>query len=118
MERTALIAGAGIGGLSAGIALQRAGWQVRIFERAASARELGFGLLLAPNAIAALRELAVAAAVTARGFTPTCGEVRRLDGTLLKRIRLPPPEAPGWDRPQNPRPRGRLSIISDYPARA
>ncbi len=52
MERTALIAGAGIGGLSAGIALQRAGWQVRVFERAASVRELGFGLLLAPNAIA------------------------------------------------------------------
>ena len=37
----------------------------------------------------------MAAAVTARGFTPTCGEVRRLDGTLLKRIRLPPPEALG-----------------------
>ncbi len=95
MKRTALIVGAGIGGLSAGIALQRAGWQVRVFERAASARELGFGLLLAPNAIAALGELGVADAVTARGFTPTHGEVRRLDGTILKRVRLPPPEALG-----------------------
>ena len=55
MTRTALIAGAGIGGLSAGIALRRAGWDIRIFERAASPRELGFGLLVAPNAIAALR---------------------------------------------------------------
>jgi len=31
-QGTALIVGAGIGGLAAGIALQRAGWQVRIFE--------------------------------------------------------------------------------------
>ena len=60
MTRTALIVGAGIGGLSAGIALRQAGWNIRIFERAASPRELGFGLGLAPNAIAALRELGVA----------------------------------------------------------
>jgi len=32
--RTALIVGAGIGGLAAGIALRRAGWRVRVFERA------------------------------------------------------------------------------------
>jgi 2-polyprenyl-6-methoxyphenol hydroxylase-like FAD-dependent oxidoreductase len=53
VNRTALIVGAGIGGLSAAIALRQAGWNVRIFERAESARELGFGLSLAPNAIAA-----------------------------------------------------------------
>jgi 2-polyprenyl-6-methoxyphenol hydroxylase-like FAD-dependent oxidoreductase len=34
--RTALIVGAGIGGLAAGVALQRTGWTVRIFERNAS----------------------------------------------------------------------------------
>ena len=55
VTRTAVIVGAGIGGLSAGIALRQAGWNIRIFERAASPRELGFGLGLAPNAIAALR---------------------------------------------------------------
>ena len=57
MTRTALIVGAGIGGLSAAIALRKAGWNVRVFERAASVRELGFALLVAPNAMAALREL-------------------------------------------------------------
>jgi 2-polyprenyl-6-methoxyphenol hydroxylase-like FAD-dependent oxidoreductase len=36
--RTALIVGAGIGGLSAGIALRQAGWVVRSFERAVSPR--------------------------------------------------------------------------------
>jgi 2-polyprenyl-6-methoxyphenol hydroxylase-like FAD-dependent oxidoreductase len=90
VTRTALILGAGIGGLSAGIALRQAGWDIRIFERAASPRELGFGLGLAPNAIAALRELGVADVVLARGFAPTRGEVRRMDGTVLKCAELPP----------------------------
>jgi 2-polyprenyl-6-methoxyphenol hydroxylase-like FAD-dependent oxidoreductase len=92
---TALIVGAGIGGLSAGIALRQAGWNVRIFERTASPRELGFGLLVAPNAIAALRDLGVADVVLARGFAPVRGELRRMDGTVLKRAEFPPPEALG-----------------------
>ena len=97
MTGTALIVGAGIGGLSAGIALRQAGWDIRIFERTASPRELGFGVALAPNAIAALGELGVADAVRARGFAPTStrGEVRRPDGTVLKRAQIPPAEALG-----------------------
>ena len=90
MARTALIVGAGIGGLSAAIALRQAGWQVRVFERAASPRELGFGLGLAPNAIEALGALGVADIVMARGFEPNRGEMRRMDGTVLKRAELPP----------------------------
>ena len=89
MKRTALIVGAGIGGMSAAIALRQAGWNVRLFERAATARELGFGLGVAPNAIAALRRLGVADVVLARGFAPTRGELRRMDGTVLKRLELP-----------------------------
>jgi 2-polyprenyl-6-methoxyphenol hydroxylase-like FAD-dependent oxidoreductase len=88
VRRTALIVGAGIGGLSAGIALRRAGWDIRIFERTASPRELGFGLGLAPNAMAALTELGVADVVLAGGYAPEAisAEVRRMDGTVLKRI--------------------------------
>lgn len=88
--RTALIAGAGIGGLSAGVALQQAGWNVRIFERATSPRELGFGVALAPNAVAALRALGIGDVVLQRSFEPRRGEIRRLDGTLLKRLEMPP----------------------------
>src|SRR5436309_3788598 len=90
MTRTAMIVGAGIGGLSSALALRQAGWHVRVFERAASPRELGFGLALAPNAIAALRELGVADAVLARSFEPRRAELRRLDGTVVKRAALPP----------------------------
>jgi 2-polyprenyl-6-methoxyphenol hydroxylase-like FAD-dependent oxidoreductase len=95
--RTALIVGAGIGGLSAGLALRQAGWQIRIFERAASPRELGFGLGLAPNAFVALRELGVADVVLARSYAPAYarGEVRRMDGTVVKRTAFPPPGALG-----------------------
>jgi 2-polyprenyl-6-methoxyphenol hydroxylase-like FAD-dependent oxidoreductase len=90
LTRLALIVGAGIGGLSAGLALRRAGWNICIFERAPSPRELGFGLGVAPNAIAALRTLGVAEVVLARGFEPRRAEVRRPDGSVLKQAELPP----------------------------
>ena len=90
VPRTALVVGAGIGGLSAAIALRQAGWNVRIFEQALSPRELGFGVGLAPNAIAALRDLGVADGVVAQGFAPGRGEFRRTDGSILKRAELPP----------------------------
>ena len=87
---SALVVGAGIGGLSAAIALRNAGWRVRVFEQAESPRELGFGVALAPNAIAALRELGVADTVISRGFQPRRGEFRRMDGTVVKRAEMPP----------------------------
>jgi 2-polyprenyl-6-methoxyphenol hydroxylase-like FAD-dependent oxidoreductase len=82
----ALIVGAGIGGLAAGIALRRCGWDVRIYERAASPRELGFGLLLAPNALAALAELNIAGAVVGRAAASAGVEIRRLNGQIIRRL--------------------------------
>jgi 2-polyprenyl-6-methoxyphenol hydroxylase-like FAD-dependent oxidoreductase len=86
MGQRALIVGAGIGGLAAGIALRRRGWEICIHERAANPRELGFGLLLAPNALAALRELGVAEAVTSGGVAAGPVEIRRLNGQVLRRF--------------------------------
>ena len=86
MTRTAVIVGAGIGGLAAGIALQRAGWRVRILERASSPRALGFGLALAPNAVAALQQIGLADRVLNEGHVPASIEVRRPDGTSLTRV--------------------------------
>jgi 2-polyprenyl-6-methoxyphenol hydroxylase-like FAD-dependent oxidoreductase len=82
----ALIVGAGIGGLAAALALRRAGWPVRVLERAESPRELGFALLLAPNAVHALRQIGVADAVLAGGHQVAAGEMRRLNGDLLRRF--------------------------------
>src|SRR4051794_40335609 len=64
-----IVIGAGIGGLSAGIPLRRAGIDVRVLERAASLKEIqiGYGLHVWPNATRALRELGVLEAVEAGG---------------------------------------------------
>jgi 2-polyprenyl-6-methoxyphenol hydroxylase-like FAD-dependent oxidoreductase len=86
--RIALIVGAGIGGLAAAVGLQRAGWRVRIFERASHLQELGFALLLAPNAVAALQQLGLAERVIAEGSEMTAGEVRGTGGRLLRRFDL------------------------------
>ena len=83
---TAIIVGASVGGLAAAIALRRAGWNVRVFERASQPRELGFGLVLAANAVSALRERSVADAIVPAGIHTHHVEIRRADGRVIKRF--------------------------------
>jgi 2-polyprenyl-6-methoxyphenol hydroxylase-like FAD-dependent oxidoreductase len=99
--RSALIVGAGIGGLAAGVTLQRAGWRIRVFEQAASPRELGFGLLLAPNAVSALRAIGVADRVLAVGVVPDSGEIHGTKARFLRSFDTPaaPIGAPCASRP-------------------
>lgn len=52
-----LIAGAGIGGLFAALALRQEGHDITIFERSSLAREVGAAIHLAPNANGLLRRL-------------------------------------------------------------
>ena len=47
-----VIAGAGIGGLAAALALHRTGHRVRVFEAAAEIKELGLGINLQPHGCA------------------------------------------------------------------
>nr|WP_042182922.1 FAD-dependent monooxygenase [Kibdelosporangium sp. MJ126-NF4]CEL15232.1 Salicylate hydroxylase [Kibdelosporangium sp. MJ126-NF4] len=54
---TAVIAGGGISGLAAAIALSRAGWDVEVYEQAPELSEVGAGLTLWPNALRALDHL-------------------------------------------------------------
>ncbi len=53
----ALVIGAGIGGLTAAVALQQAGCSVQVLERAERLHPVGAGLTIQPNAVLALREL-------------------------------------------------------------
>jgi FAD-dependent urate hydroxylase len=69
--RTAIVAGAGIGGLTTAIALQRAGWQVKVFEAAKTLRTGGTGLSVMANAMAALHS------IDAHGPVEQAGQVIR-----------------------------------------
>jgi salicylate hydroxylase len=51
------IAGGGIGGLAAAAFLRRAGIEVSVFEQARELREIGAGLVVAPNTVRLLRRL-------------------------------------------------------------
>ena len=52
--RQALVAGGGIGGLAAALAASRAGWDVRLYERATVFSEVGAGIQLGPNVVRVL----------------------------------------------------------------
>lgn len=65
-ERFAIV-GAGIGGLTLAIALQRKGFNVSVFENAPSLKPLGAGLALAANAVNAFSEIGIAGAVLNAG---------------------------------------------------
>ena len=49
-SRTVIIAGAGIGGLTAALAIARHGFDVTIFDQAQRLEEIGAGIQLSPNA--------------------------------------------------------------------
>ena len=76
----AVVVGAGIGGLAAAIALERAGAEPTVIERAPELREAGFGLLLSANATAAMRRLGLRDAVAENGIRVQRAEVPRRSG--------------------------------------
>jgi len=68
--RTIFVAGAGIGGLTAALALARRGFRVVILEKAERLEEAGAGLQLSPNASRVLVELGLQPRLAARAVTP------------------------------------------------
>lgn len=83
-----LVAGAGPGGLTAALALIRAGFEVRIWERAPELRAVGGGLTLQVNAMRMLAALGVADAVRQRGAVLATGEIADHRGRTLQAIPL------------------------------
>lgn len=58
-SRSVIVAGAGIGGLTAALALARSGFRVTVLEQAERLSETGAGIQLSPNATRCLIELGV-----------------------------------------------------------
>src|SRR3954471_19814707 len=70
------VAGAGLGGLAAAVALHRAGHDVAVRERAAELRETGAGIGLMPNGVLALDALGLGGPGRGRGAPRAPGGAR------------------------------------------
>ncbi len=70
-SRTVLVAGAGIGGLAASIALANSGFRVLVFERNYQPDTSGAGIQLSPNATRALKTLGVLDTLAPNAIEPS-----------------------------------------------
>jgi 2-polyprenyl-6-methoxyphenol hydroxylase-like FAD-dependent oxidoreductase len=82
-----LVAGGGIGGLAAALALVRQGFQVQVFEQAPEIGEIGAGIQLGPNAFHAFDALGIGDKARGRAvYTDHMVMHDALDETLVGRI--------------------------------
>ena len=82
-----IVAGAGIGGLAAALALSRQGFAVKVLEQAAEIGEIGAGIQLGPNAFAAFDALGLGELARSRAvYTDEMVMHDALDETLVGRI--------------------------------
>ena len=86
-ELPVLVAGGGIGGLAAALALVRQGFTVKVLEQAPQLGEIGAGIQLGPNAFAAFDALGIGEKARARAvYTDEMVMHDALDETLIGRI--------------------------------
>src|SRR5581483_3597444 len=84
-----LIAGGGIGGLTAASCLMRAGHEVEIYEQAPALTEVGAGIQISANAQHVLRHLGLGDAIVAAGVKPGAYVFRLHDtGEVIQRFSL------------------------------
>jgi 2-polyprenyl-6-methoxyphenol hydroxylase-like FAD-dependent oxidoreductase len=93
MTPRVLVIGGGIGGLTAAIALNRAGIPAAVYERAPELREVGAGITLWTNALKVLRKLGAGPAVEAKSTPLQQSEIRTWRGGLLSAMDLSELEA-------------------------
>ncbi|HZF37160.1 MAG TPA: NAD(P)-binding protein, partial [Candidatus Angelobacter sp.] len=65
---TIIIAGAGIGGLAAALALHELGIDTEVYEQSRELRELGVGINMLPHAVKELASLGLLPALDAAGI--------------------------------------------------
>ena len=87
-----IVVGAGIGGLTAAIALSRLGIDVQVYEQTGALREVGAGIGLMANALSALDVLGIGDDVRSQSVTGVQGGLRRANGDVLMAI---PANEPG-----------------------
>jgi salicylate hydroxylase len=82
----ALVIGSGIGGISAAIAMRRAGLDVSVFEQASTISEVGAGIQISPNASRLLERFGLGQAMERAAVRPSAVVHRRWeDGSELSR---------------------------------
>ncbi|MFZ2389062.1 MAG: 3-hydroxybenzoate 6-monooxygenase [Polaromonas sp.] len=82
-----LVAGGGIGGLAAALALVRQGFQVKVMEQAPEIGEIGAGIQLGPNAFHAFDALGIGEKARSRAvYTDEMVMHDAIDGSLVGRI--------------------------------
>ena len=84
----ATVVGAGIGGLTAALALRNAGIDVEIYEQASEVRAVGAGISLWANAIRALAKLGLGEALQARSVAYARTAILRADGRAIAETSL------------------------------
>ncbi|MFI8824971.1 FAD-dependent monooxygenase [Streptomyces sp. NPDC053431] len=84
-QHRAVVVGAGIGGLTAAIALRDRGWDVTVVERATGLAPVGAGIALAPNALRALDVIGLGDRIRDLAAWQGDGGMRRPDGRWLCR---------------------------------
>ena len=95
-----LIVGAGIGGLTAALALRQAGFDAHVYEQASVLREVGAGVAISPNAVKVLHRLGLAEALRAVGVVPRSLDSRDWQtGALLGRVPLAEAAVARWGAP-------------------
>lgn len=78
-----VVAGAGIGGLTAAHALRQRGLEVQVLERATTLRPAGAGIVAQANAMVAFERLGLAKAVAEAGQVLRVARILRADGRVL-----------------------------------
>jgi salicylate hydroxylase len=88
---TIAVIGAGIGGLTAAVALRQAGFDVDVYEQAPVLTEVGGGINMGPNAARILYRLGLGDALDREAVRPASTHQRRWqDGRTLQRAPLNP----------------------------
>jgi salicylate hydroxylase len=87
-SRSIIIAGAGIGGLTAALTLTRAGYRAVVLEQAARLEEAGAGIQLSPNATRVLAGLGLADRLRPHMVAPEAIRIMARSGREIVRVPL------------------------------